>query len=57
MIADTIAEVDAQIVNARWRWLHGVWDGNEDQVTRAKFAIDVLLDRRCELMRAIDVAA
>jgi hypothetical protein len=25
MIIETIAAVDIQIVNARWRWLHGVW--------------------------------
>jgi hypothetical protein len=25
---ETIAGVDAQIVNARWRWLHAGWDGD-----------------------------
>jgi hypothetical protein len=52
MTVETIADVDIQIVSARWRWLHSAWEGNVDAVERAKAAIDVLLDRRCELMQA-----
>jgi hypothetical protein len=52
MIIETIADVDTQIVNARWRWWHGAWEKNVDQVDGAKAAIDVLLERRYELMQA-----
>jgi hypothetical protein len=52
MTVETIADVDIQIVSARWRWLHSAWAGNVDEVVRAKAAIDVLLDRRYELMQA-----
>ncbi len=54
---ETIAEVDTQIVMARWRVWHGVWERNSEQVESAKKAIDVLLDRRYELMPAGSVAA
>jgi hypothetical protein len=57
MNIETIADVDTQIVNARWRWWHGTWEKNVDQVDRAKAAIDVLLERRYELMQAADAAA
>lgn len=56
MTVETIADVDIQIVSARWRWLHSTWQGNADEVVRAKAAIDVLLDRRSELMRAAAAA-
>ncbi|MEP7178531.1 MAG: hypothetical protein ABI775_05545 [Pseudonocardiales bacterium] len=52
MTVETIADIDVQIVSARWRWLHGTWDDKVDAVNRAKAAIDLLLERRYELMRA-----
>jgi hypothetical protein len=57
MIIKTIADIDTQIVNARWRWWHGAWEKNVDQVDAAKAAIDVLLERRYEFMQAADNAA
>jgi hypothetical protein len=51
MIIETIADVDTQLVNARWRWWHGRWAQNIDQVDGAKAVIDVLLERRYELMQ------
>jgi hypothetical protein len=53
MIADTIAGLDAEIINARWRWWHGAWSRNVIQVECAKAAIDALLDRRYELMQQV----
>lgn len=52
MILETIAEVDTRIVNARWRWLHGTWEKNVDEVERARVAIDALLERRYQIMQA-----
>jgi hypothetical protein len=52
MIIETIADVDTQIVNARWRWWHGAWEKNVDQVDGGKAAIEVLMERRYELMQA-----
>ncbi|MDT4961591.1 MAG: hypothetical protein QOF87_1238 [Pseudonocardiales bacterium] len=52
MTVETIADIDIQIVSARWRWLHSAWEGDFDAVYRAGAAIDVLLDRRNELMQA-----
>jgi hypothetical protein len=52
MIIETIADVDTQLVNARWRWWHGAWEKNADQVDGAKAVIDMLLERRYELMQA-----
>jgi hypothetical protein len=57
MMVETIADVDAKIVSTRWRWLHGTWEGNLDAVERAKAAIDVLLERRYELMQVATAAA
>jgi hypothetical protein len=57
MIIKTIADIDTQIVNARWRWWHGAWEKNVDLVDAAKAAIDVLLERRYEFMQAADNAA
>jgi hypothetical protein len=51
MTVETIADVDVQIVSARWRLLHGVWGENVDAVNRAKAALDALLERRYELMQ------
>jgi len=45
MSIQTVGEVDAQIVNAHWRWLHGVWEDN---------AIDALLERRYEIVQAAE---
>jgi hypothetical protein len=53
MIIELIADIDTQIVNARWGWWHGSWEDNIDEVDCAKAAIDVLLDRRYELMQAV----
>jgi len=52
MTVETIADVDIQIVSARWRWLHSAWEGNLDAVDRAKAAVDALLERRYELIQA-----
>lgn len=52
MIIETIGDVDTRIVNARWRWLHGVWEENVDEVELARVAIDVLLERRFEITQA-----
>jgi hypothetical protein len=52
MTVETVADVDIQIVSARWRWLHSACQANADEVVRAKAAIDVLLDRRYELTQA-----
>jgi hypothetical protein len=49
---ETIADIDVEIVSARWRWLHGGWEENVDAVNRAKAAIDLLLERRYNLMQA-----
>jgi hypothetical protein len=57
MIIEAIAAVDTQIVNARWRWLHGAWAKNADEAERARVAIDVLPERRYELMQAAETAA
>jgi hypothetical protein len=56
MIIETIADVDTQIVNARWRSWHGEWEANLEQVGQAKAAIDELLERRYELMRMAKMA-
>lgn len=52
-----IANVDSQIVSAHWRWLHAVWEEDVDQVERARAAVDVLLERRFEIMQAAAAAA
>jgi hypothetical protein len=52
MTVETIADVDIQIVSARWRWLHSTWEENADAVERAKVTIDLLLERRYELTQA-----
>jgi hypothetical protein len=52
-----IALVDSQIVNAHWRWLHAVWGERPEELEQAKIAIDALLDRRLEIMRAPAAAA
>jgi hypothetical protein len=52
MSIETIADVDTRIDDFRWRWLHCVWDATVDEVELAKLAIDVLLERRHEIMHA-----
>jgi hypothetical protein len=57
MTIESIADVDTEIINARWRMWHGGWEDNADQVDLAKAAIDLLLERRYELMRAAKTVA
>jgi hypothetical protein len=52
MTAETIADVDVQLIRTRWRWLHSSWGGNVEAVDRAKSALDALLERRYALMQA-----
>jgi hypothetical protein len=52
MSIETIGDVDARIEDIRWRGLHGHWDANVDEVELARLAIDVLLERRYEIMHA-----
>lgn len=51
-VAREVAEIDSELVAAYWRRLHAVWDENVEQLDEARAAIDVLLDRRFELMQA-----
>lgn len=52
MTAETIADVDIQLIRIRWQWLHSSWDGNVEGVDRAKGALDALLECRYALMQA-----
>ena len=52
MTVETIADIDVQLVSARWRVLHNTWEGKAQAADRAAEAIDLLLERRYELMRA-----
>jgi hypothetical protein len=52
MTTDTVTDVDTQIVNARWQWLHCVWEQRVHDIELARVAVDVLLERRHELMLA-----
>jgi len=54
MSIQTVGEVDAQIVNAHWRWLHGVWEDNAEEMRLARAAIDALLERRYEIVQAAE---
>ena len=53
---EAVAFVDSQIVNAHWRWLHARWAEDSEESERAMIAIDLLLDRRFEIMQALDAA-
>jgi len=57
MITETLTDVDTQIVNARWQWLHCVWEERAHEIELARVAIDVLLERRHEIMLAATPAA
>ncbi|HEY7046106.1 MAG TPA: hypothetical protein VH373_02720 [Jatrophihabitantaceae bacterium] len=50
--ARNVAEVDSELVTAYWRRLHAVWDEDVERLEEAREAIDVLLERRFELMPA-----
>jgi hypothetical protein len=54
---ETIAGVDAQLVNVRWRWLHAVWEGDGDQVELSRVAIDLLLEQRFAITQTRAAAA
>lgn len=51
-----IAVVDSEIINAHWRRLHAMWAEDIEELERARAAIDLLLDRRIELMQALAAA-
>jgi hypothetical protein len=54
---EVVADVDSQIVNARWRWLHAEWEEDVERLVEAKVAIDMLLERRFEIMQSQDAEA
>jgi hypothetical protein len=56
-LRETVAGVDAQLVNARWRLLHAVWEKDADQLEQSRIAIDQLLEQRFEMTRARSAAA
>jgi hypothetical protein len=49
---EAIAHIDSQLVDARWRWLHAVWEEDVDRLQQARIAIDLLLERRFEIRQA-----
>ena len=49
---EAVAEVDSQLVNARWRWLHAVWEQDAGRVEETTAAIDALLELRFEIMQS-----
>ncbi|MCW2645017.1 MAG: hypothetical protein JWP07_1126 [Pseudonocardiales bacterium] len=56
-LRETIAGVDAQIVNVRWRWLHAVWEEDVDQPELFRVAIDLLLEQRFAITQPRTAAA
>jgi hypothetical protein len=54
---ETIAGVDAQLVNVRWRWLHAVWEDDVDQLELSRVAIDLLLEQRFAITQTRTAAA
>jgi hypothetical protein len=54
---EAIADVDGEIVNAHWRWLHARWEEDAEGLVQATVAIDILLDRRIQIMHAQEAEA
>lgn len=52
-----LADVDSELITLYWRRLHATWEEDVEGLEEAKAAIDVLLERRFELMQAEDAEA
>jgi hypothetical protein len=49
---EAIADVDSEIVNAHWRWLHAAWAQDFERLEQATLEMDMLLERRFQIMQA-----
>jgi hypothetical protein len=56
MRTESVVEVDAELLRARWGYWHAIWADDAEQLAAALAVIDDLLDRRFALTRR-DLAA